>query len=333
MKLKKSIILPSGKTMPVGTELHFSVEGLGFYEGEEVNIYGIPTHAIEGVDELVANQFDPEVRNTNFADVKPGDTGVDRNGSPIVILGKATGEKGFAELLSTFGNAGNITWEILTNETDVEQLDTLELVAYTDKDEMVCIDKYSMDAVAVEAEGPAIIDFENISVSQKAINRAGDEVVIYAIGMGKTQYDNWCDAFGVECKWDAIRAEVDESVSDDELPFVYAGNSEGLKEIDVYGETGIKAYGEAGTEAAGPRKKPTIGEVLKRYKEKGAIKDWKESGDTIEVNLNGMYDMSVELSNTDMDDTDCYFDDTYGDDDARYMTSVGLARWFAASMK
>lgn len=47
MKLKQSIKLPSGTIIPAGTELHFSTEGKGFFNREEVNQLAVPYAAIE----------------------------------------------------------------------------------------------------------------------------------------------------------------------------------------------------------------------------------------------------------------------------------------------
>lgn len=52
MKLSKTLRMPDGTDIPVGTELHFSNEGLGYFDGKEISIYNIPTCAIEGVEAL-----------------------------------------------------------------------------------------------------------------------------------------------------------------------------------------------------------------------------------------------------------------------------------------
>lgn len=47
MKTKQAFKLPSGKVVPEGTELHFSTEGQGYFDGESVELAKIPKVALE----------------------------------------------------------------------------------------------------------------------------------------------------------------------------------------------------------------------------------------------------------------------------------------------
>jgi hypothetical protein len=241
-KLAKGLRLPTGKEIPAGTVLEFSAEGFADFEGEQVNIYGIPTHAFEMT---VGNYVDPNAIAVSFADVKPGDAGTDRDGQPMTILATGIGKAGFDSLNAKYGNAGIMTWELLSKEE--QDPDALQLVAYTDKDNLINIDKYSINSAAVisnesAAAEPAIVEFADVAVGHKCIDREGKELTVYACGQGKTNYDNWCAAFNKDNNWDALSKEAGDA---DDFAFVYAGDNNGYTVIDAYGSHAIHVPAEA----------------------------------------------------------------------------------------
>lgn len=243
-KLKHAIKLHSGKVIPAGTELTFSNEGKAMYAGEQVDVYYIPTYAFEQAPALVNNQIDTEAQIKAFDALEPGDMGVDLEGKPARILGKAVGQKGFDDLYNQFGNTSAKSFEDITAGKTEDEIAAMQFVAYSNESGEVLIDLYGSEHVFVApAEGaPAneagkvcIKDFAEVNAADKAKTADGKVVTVLAKGQGKTWFKQNAEAFGLpEDGWDAIAEKFGDENHDDDAELILVKFEDGTMQIMCY---------------------------------------------------------------------------------------------------
>jgi len=217
-KLKHAIKLHSGKVIPAGTDLSFSNEGKAMYAGEQVDLYCIPSYAFEQAPALVNNEIDAEKQIKPFDDVEPGDMGVDLEGKPVRMLGKAVGQKGYDDLYNQFGNTSAKSFEDITTGKSEDEIKEMQFVAYSNESGEVLIDLYGSEYVFVapgegapanESGEPCIKGFEEVNAADKATTFDGKAVTILAKGVGETWFKQTAEAFGIADGWDEVKAGLD----------------------------------------------------------------------------------------------------------------------------
>lgn len=126
MKLKHAIILPSGTRIPKHTELHFSVEGRGYYKGEVVLEHLVPLVAVEG------NKFGVFIVNGNAGIGQQQNKYVklDANNVPMLLVEHFTNRDKAKELKAELDKTKEEHTEIkvlkLTKE-DIAKIDSLKI--------------------------------------------------------------------------------------------------------------------------------------------------------------------------------------------------------------
>lgn len=230
MKLSKSIELPSGTVIPVGTELSFDGVGNGEYNGEAISIYGIPTHAIEMAKPAVeANQIISTENSIEFDEVRKGDVGYDVNGNAITILDKAVGVAGLVSLAKDYSIK---EFEAI----NIENLDELaahitaedKFVVIRTSDDTIELSRYSRDyAVALESTNIVVKPFKDIKqFDTVSIDNQYYEVIAKSDSIETAK--SWIKAHGISENDDMLTV-ADGKPKTLELLLVRSVNGEGLR--------------------------------------------------------------------------------------------------------
>lgn len=244
VKLKMSCAV-NGKIIPAKETLMFDHNGMAAFEGMQVSIYDIPTAAIEMDAQYQAahNALDGDKTIKAFDAIEPGDMGFGQDGSPIRFLGKATGKSGYDALVGQFGNVSTHTFEEITAGMSDEEIDALQFVAYSTKDESVEVGRYGVDyASATEADDGEILDISEVQSGDKAINYDGKPCTIVAKGQGKVWHDNMVDTLGIDnCLSDIRKAlGLDDDDNMQTVWFVLVTNDKNEKCVCHYGANGVR---------------------------------------------------------------------------------------------
>lgn len=257
-KLKHSVKLPTGLVIPAGTTLRVSNEGYAKYAGQRVDIRCIPSFAIESVEAIPANAVNPDAHFKAFDDLVPGDMGIDAEGKPARILGKATGVDGYNALYEQFGNTSASSLDDLTDGMDEDEVASANFVAYSNQDGEVLIGLYGADNISVvDGEGAnenkvtSVKPFEEVNASDTATTADGKTCTILAKGIGKTWFKQTADAFGLSASFDEIEDQLDEGDNGDSVELVLVKLEDGTMELHCYcPASGVSVNDETQSEAS-----------------------------------------------------------------------------------
>lgn len=271
-KLKHGIKLPSGTVVPAGTNLTFSNEGVSFFKGERLSVYGIPTFAFEQ-DDSVAGTVDSDKHYKAFDAIEPGDQAIGKDGIAVTIVGKAIGAAGYDALYQEFGTCDGVTLEDLTAGMDEEDIKELQFVAYTNADGEICIDKYGADYIAALENAGDVVAFIDVQPADAGVDAEGKPVTILSKGTGKVWHDKTVMAMNLDSKFEVFEGLLDENESTDAIDFVLVKDAEGAMAIHAYNPADVQVFEQEAAEPKDDKVDPAVESIMLR-----AAKRWNAGG-------------------------------------------------------
>jgi DNA-binding protein YbaB len=121
--LAKAIKTTKGTIIPKNTQLSFSVEGKGYYAGEEIDETLIPEEAFEEMDDLLSAGYDDALESINELADKACEGDEEAIASLAAIASDTAGA--IAELIEE-GTCGKSAIEDGFGDQEVETLETLK---------------------------------------------------------------------------------------------------------------------------------------------------------------------------------------------------------------